>query len=170
MSEIQNELKSYKNTETEELAGIFSGITSIRALAIIAVMWTHYGINFSSITGPNLVIHGLQEIADIGVDLFVFLSGMLFTINMFLRNSQEHSWKNWYKRRIIRIYPLLIISTLIYLLPYFIFLGKFFSINSVIMHMSGLQSFPTNSNYFLFASAHWYITFILSCYVLFPLL
>ena len=88
---------------------------------------------------------------------------ILLTIGLIRKNSSKFKWSMWYKTRILRIYPLLIISTFFFLISNYYLFRDGYSINSVIIHMSGLQSQPTNPDFFLIASPHWYITLILSC-------
>ncbi len=152
-----------KNTER-----FYRVVTSIQAITIIGVIIWHMGDITSLRFNSNILIRTFFEITESSVDIFIFLSGMLLTIGLIRENKTKFSWIIWYKRRIIRIYPLLIISTFIFLLNNYYLFRDVYSINSVIIHMSGLQSQPTNPDFFLLASPHWYITLILSCYLLFP--
>ena len=160
-----NHQLNIKGKSTERF---YRSITSIQAIAIIAVIIFHIGDISSLRLNSNILIRTLFEIIESSVDIFIFLSGMLLTIGLGRENKTKFSWLKWYKKRIIRIYPLLIISTLIFLLNNYYLFRDVYSLNSAIIHMSGLQSQPTNPDFFLLASPHWYITLTLSCYLLFP--
>ncbi len=166
-----NEIKinNQLNIKRKSSERFYSAITSIQAIAIIEVIIYHIGLVWSFRFNSNILIRTLFEITESCVDIFIFLSGMLLTIGLIRRNDSKFKWSIWYKTRIVRIYPLLIISTFFFIISnYYLFRDRY-SINIIILHMSGLQSQPTNPDFFLIASPHWYITLILSCYLLFPL-
>ncbi len=148
----------------------YRSITSIQAIAIIQVIIFHIGDISSLRLTSNIVISTYFEIIESSVDIFIFLSGMLLTIGLMRRVSSKIAWGKWYKKRIVKIYPILIISTFGFLLSHLYISGDLFSIHSVLNHISGLQSIPTNPDFFKIAPPHWYITLILSCYLLFPVL
>lgn len=102
-------------------------------------------------------------------EVFAFLSGMLLTMGMLIKNEKDFSWKNWYKRRFVRIYPMLILVTLFIIsYRYIIFQSLNYSIDSILTHMSGMQSIPGNPDFYIISGPHWFITLILTCYLLFP--
>jgi len=105
----------------------------------------------------------------VGLNIFVFLSGFLLIIGLLRKTITEHSWIRWYKSRIIKIFPLLILSTLVVILVRLIAYEDVYSINSILIHMSGMGSTPDNPNFFLINPHHWYITLILSCFLIFPI-
>ncbi len=148
----------------------YRSITSIQAIAVIQVIIFHIGDISSFRLNSNIIISTYFEIIENSVDIFIILSGMLLTIGITKNASSKKNWGNWYKKRIVRIYPLLIISTFGFLLSHIYISGEMFSINKVLNHMSGLQSIPTNTDFFSIAPPHWYITLILGCYLLFPIL
>ncbi len=148
----------------------YRSITSIQAIAVIQVIIFHIGDISSLRLSSNIVISTYFEIIESSVDIFIFLSGMLLTIGLMRKTSSKIAWGKWYKKRIVRIYPILIISTFGFLLSRLYISGEIFSIHSVLNHMSGLQSIPTNPDFFKIAPPHWYITLILSCYLFFPIL
>ena len=136
----------------------FNSINSIKALAII----------------PTLIYHVYTPYIfylSIWLDIFIFLSGFILTFALERANNKNHSWKAWYKRRLIRIFPALILTTLFIIIYRFIIFKKVeYSINSILIHMSGLQSIPGNPDMFIINANHWYMTLMLSCYILFPIL
>jgi len=155
--------------------GLFKVINSLKAIAIFQMITWHcyHYFKFSPIQdNSNLIINSLIEIADFSGDTYVFLSGLILTLLLTQKNYETHSWKEWYKKRIVRIFPIFILATLGYVIYHTFVTGDIYSINSILIHMSGLQSLPTN-NVFVFLlieGSQWFITFILICYLLFPII
>ncbi len=113
----------------------------------------------------------IYDFANIGLDLFFFLSGMLLVINILNRNYENLSWLNWYKRRVMRIFPAywLVLSVIIFL--EFLIFGNIYELCAILINFSGFQAlYIDNPNFILIHFIYWYITVILSCYIIFPLL
>lgn len=142
-------------------------INSIRAIALIIIIISHsssltFTINFNN--------YFYYKMGALGVAIFTFLSGVVLTRAIVIKQNLNHSWIDWFKRRILRIFPLLILSTLFILIYNFFLLNEIYDLNSILIHMSGFQGLPTNPNNLLIMAPHWFITFILTCYLVFPLL
>ena len=78
----------------------FAGLDGLRAISIIAVVWHHT-------VGPLQAIN-FTRFGFLGVDLFFILSGFLI-VTLLLREKKKTgdiSLKNFYVRRILRIFPL----------------------------------------------------------------
>lgn len=109
-------------------------LTGIRAVAAGIVFFGHM-IERHLKDVPDLLQYGWT-----GVNIFFALSGYLFTYlysNDILNNT--FSWKNYIKRRIIRIYPL---TTLLIVITVFSLWGKL-SPENVIFHLTLLHAwFP----------------------------
>ena len=76
------------------------GLDGIRALSILAVIWHH--------TSDGLTVLRLDRRGFLGVDLFFVMSGYLI-VTLLLRERTrkgEISLKNFYMRRVLRIFPL----------------------------------------------------------------
>ncbi len=86
-------------------------IDGLRALAVLAVLASHFGLHYF-------------EGGYVGVDIFFVLSGFLIT--SIIRNKVEEnkfSFKDFYLRRFLRIYPALVITIFFTLITgFFIFL------------------------------------------------
>jgi peptidoglycan/LPS O-acetylase OafA/YrhL len=144
----------------------FKSINSIKALGILGVILGHLlrppkelGIDMLYFWYPGVI----------GLNFFIFLSGFLLMIGLLKKKAIEHSWVRWYKTRIIKIFPLFILSTLVVLLVRYIAYGDIYNVNSILIHMSGMGSTPDSPYFFLINPHHWYITLNLSCYLIFPL-
>ena len=172
MENNNNQNLIHNKSNEEKLGSFFRSITSIQAITIIGIIIWHIGDLSKIRITSNIFIRTFFEIIESSGDVFIFLSGMLLTIGVMRSNNEGHSWKKWYERRIVRIYPILIISTFFYLFSNYYLFNKIFDANSILIHMGGLQSIPTSPKliFFLIAPPHWYVTLILSCYLLFPLL
>jgi peptidoglycan/LPS O-acetylase OafA/YrhL len=122
-------------------------IDGLRAIAIIAVIFYHSQItifNFKPFKGGF-----------IGVDIFFVISGYLITsiILKELISTGNFSFKNFYKRRIRRIYPALLFIMLIFLPIAWICLLP----NSLIdFSKSILYSLGFNSNFYFYYSGQQY--------------
>ncbi|MFW9880244.1 MAG: acyltransferase family protein [Candidatus Thorarchaeota archaeon] len=164
-SENQN-LENY-NLNNAEFGDFSKSVNSIKALAILSVILGHL-LKPPKELGFKKFIFWYPGV--VGLNVFVFLSGMLLTMSLLRQPPNDRSWLKWYKKRLIRIYPLLVISTFFTVLVIFIIYERTFTIDAILTHISGLQSTPlgNNLNFFLVQPHHWYITLILTCYVLFP--
>ncbi len=80
----------------------FSDLTGVRALAAYLIFFNHYGG-----TPLTLEFH-------VGVTIFFVLSGFLITYRYYPTINLQSSWfKEYYVRRIARIYPMLFLTTLL---------------------------------------------------------
>jgi len=83
-------------------------LDGVRGLAILAVLYCHV---FWSNPDPagSIVVHFLarsREAGWVGVDLFFVLSGFLITGILYDTMSSRHFFRNFYARRLLRIFPL----------------------------------------------------------------
>jgi peptidoglycan/LPS O-acetylase OafA/YrhL len=92
-------------------------LDGLRGIAILAVFFRHYagGLEKSSSSTGMHVLGMLFNFGWTGVDLFFVLSGFLITGILF--DTQEHPdyFKNFYVRRILRIFPPYYLLALVYL-------------------------------------------------------
>ena len=81
-------------------------LDGLRGLAIVLVFLVHYGGGAKSSFLP-LRIAGLAVQAGwTGVTLFFILSGFLISGILWDARDQPHPWRNFYMRRVLRIFPL----------------------------------------------------------------
>ncbi len=88
----------------------FGSLDSLRALAVLAVVWHH--------TGAQAYTSGILKRGYLGVEFFFVISGMLIT-TLLLRERDRHgdiSLKDFTMRRVLRIFPLYYTTLLIYAL------------------------------------------------------
>jgi peptidoglycan/LPS O-acetylase OafA/YrhL len=88
-------------------------IDGLRAIAILSVIGYHFS--------PNFLKGGF-----IGVDIFFVISGFLISSNIYSDlNSNSFSFTDFYRRRIIRIFPaLLVVLFVCYVFGWFALLGQ----------------------------------------------
>lgn len=131
-----------------------SYISWLRVFAMFSILLCH----ILSSSGDSFLIIGGQ-IFNIGVQIFIILSGFLFGIE----GNQEIAPLKWFKKRLIRIYIpyelFLFVLSCIYLL-----INNSFDFSKWGLMILGIHGFGGVNG----AEHTWYITAILICYVLTP--
>jgi peptidoglycan/LPS O-acetylase OafA/YrhL len=79
-------------------------LDGVRAIAVLLVIAFHFWQGFT--LGPYSLIGRLAVWGQTGVDLFFVLSGFLITGILLDSKGSEHFLRNFYSRRILRIFPL----------------------------------------------------------------
>jgi peptidoglycan/LPS O-acetylase OafA/YrhL len=118
----------------------FGALDGLRALSILAVIWSH---GPGQVTSWPLARHGRR-----GVDLFFAISGFLIT-SLLLRERQASggiSLRHFYARRVLRIFPLYYAVLLLYILL----------LGTAGGFAARLEFFP-NVKYFLSYTANWFV-------------
>src|SRR5690349_19538707 len=93
---------------TEEATNRVPELDGVRGLAILMVLFYHTLIRADNLTSSDF-LHALTSPARIGwagVDLFFVLSGFLITSILLSTKAKPNYFKNFYVRRILRIFPL----------------------------------------------------------------
>jgi peptidoglycan/LPS O-acetylase OafA/YrhL len=94
----------------------FPSLDGLRGAAVIAVFIFHYGAGGASANPMLQRIGALAKAGWAGVTLFFLLSGFLITGILWDSRGEEHWWRNFYVRRILRIFPLYYGSLILVLL------------------------------------------------------
>ncbi len=126
------------------------------------IMIYHY---YNWVFGKEVTPFFLKKLGIYGVEIFYILSG--FTLGLVYSAeyfNKSGSLLSFYKKRIKRIYPLLIVVTIITFFAYY----NFFSYYDLFLNVSGLFSLIEPSNYI--ASGTWSIGNEIVFYIFFPLL
>lgn len=150
-------IKKFKTTHsftpqmTEELKG----------LAILAVLFSHIGYFLIS---DHRFLFPLSTIAGVGVNLFLFLSGMGLTFSSL---KQPASIFTFYWKRLPRLFLPMWIVLSIYLLMDWIFLQRTYPVSTSIENFLGF--FPRADLFFDINSPLWYFSMILFYYLVYPL-
>ena len=103
------------------LDGYVPALDGVRGLAILIVMLGHFAIGFEVGTPVDAVVKTLMQTGWAGVDLFFALSGFLITGILLEAKGERHYFRNFYARRVLRIFPV-----------YYAFLFAFFVILPIV--------------------------------------
>lgn len=135
---------------------------TLKGFAILAIIFAHVGYALAS---DDQFLFPLSVLAGVGVDLFLFLSGLGLTVSALARAS---SVITFYRRRLVRLYIPLWISLCVFFLLDYILLARVYD-STYLLH-SFLGWFPTDDLWSDINSPLWYISLMLFYYLLFPLL
>lgn len=134
------------------LDGNVPALDGIRGLAIIIVMLGHFAIGFTTGTTGDVVLKTLMQTGWAGVDLFFALSGFLITGILLEARGASHFFRNFYARRILRIFPV-----------YYAFLFAFFVILPIVKPPAPGGPFDGWN-----ISQWWFWTYLSNLQILFP--
>jgi peptidoglycan/LPS O-acetylase OafA/YrhL len=102
------------------LAIHFPALDGLRGIAILMVLFFHMTL-LAPMTAPDHILSAVVANGSLGVDLFFVLSGFLITGILLDAKGTPHYLRNFYARRILRIFPLYyaIIAIYLVILPRF---------------------------------------------------
>jgi peptidoglycan/LPS O-acetylase OafA/YrhL len=87
------------------LEGYVPALDGVRGLAILIVMIGHFAIGFETGGPADVGLKTLMQTGWAGVDIFFVLSGFLITGILLDAKGAPHYFKNFYARRVLRIFP-----------------------------------------------------------------
>ncbi|WP_440944890.1 acyltransferase family protein [Methanosarcina sp. T3] len=152
----------------------------LRALAIIMIIPAHLSSYLFSIYGKLALYAFDPYFANMGLGLFIFMSGYLLYYNNHSINSLKNVF-DFYKKRLLRIYPLYWAALATFVLVFSIFAPRLnsgfvypnsenvFGFFNVLVHALGLQILlaPTYASPML---TLYFVGLIISYYAIYPLL
>jgi peptidoglycan/LPS O-acetylase OafA/YrhL len=88
------------------LRGHMPALDGVRGLAVLMVLVFHFVGNTLPTSGVERAIIGVTSYGAYGVELFFVLSGFLITGILYDAHNKPHYFRNFYMRRLLRIFPL----------------------------------------------------------------
>jgi len=155
-------IKPQKANKDQNKKGFFpiSLTQELKGLAILAVIFSHIGY---FLVYQHEFLFPLTILAGVGVNIFLFLSGLGLTISAL---KKDLSVWNFYKQRLLKLFvPLWLVLILFLVVDYF-FLN--ISYSWVFSVKAFLGIFTTANIYNDLNSPLWYFTLILFYYLIFP--
>lgn len=131
--------------------------TELKGIAILIVIYLHVSTRLFLI--PNYT-HG-----EIGVDIFVLLSGFGLTLSYLSKRNRPI---DFIKARIIKLFPAYWIVLGLILLVNMYYMKSPISIKDYVVHFLGIQAF-SSEHFYSISDPFWYVTLILTLYLLFLL-
>ena len=104
----------------------YKGLNGIRAIAALGVLFSHIGLALKELTGENKF--WLYDVGGYGVTIFFALSGFLITSLLIIEKEQTGtiSIKQFYVRRILRIWPIYYLYILLVVICGYLFLNAYY--------------------------------------------
>jgi peptidoglycan/LPS O-acetylase OafA/YrhL len=139
-------------------------LTFLRYIAAIWVIFFHYFTNKPNLPKTGYYSDKILENGNLGVNFFFILSGFILT-HVYL-NKKPLNLKEFYLKRIKRIYPLYLLALFISILIFKI--NPINNLIDVLLNIFGLQYFFESSNIINIPS--WSVGYEMFFYLLFPYL
>lgn len=132
-----------EGTERVEIRGHIPALDGVRGLAIIMVLLVHFIGDTQPGTSFEKVLTQVTSYGAMGVDLFFVLSGFLITGILFDSRKKPAYFKNFYMRRVLRIFPLYYAVLLVALagIPRVVDINE---LNDAVDHQAWLWTYSAN--------------------------
>ena len=111
-----------------------------------------------------------QSLGFHAVGAFIILSGWVLMQSTASRAaSAPVTWGQWYRARILRLYPMYWVAHLVYLVSPFV--ARFEEVDSrIVLSLLGLRFVDITMNFMYLNAAWWYFSMLIQLYLIFPLL
>jgi len=127
---------------------------------------TAFGYIPSAIEG---IITGIIQRGPQAVGVFILFSGFGLTYSLAKSGKVKIPWIPWYRRRIIRLFPVYWIAHLLFLVSPFAVLHNQIDYRFILSFL-GDRIFPVDRMFFYLVPAWWFMGLLFQLYVVFPLL
>ena len=130
--------------------------------------WSHFSAGL--ISALRLTWFKLSGLGFHAVGVFIILSGWALMQSTARRADKGVlSWSQWYRARLLRLYPMYWVAHLVYLISPFT--ARFEKIDGrFILSLLGLRFVDITNNFYYLNAAWWYFTMLIQFYLIFPLL
>jgi peptidoglycan/LPS O-acetylase OafA/YrhL len=168
-------------------------VDGLKAFAIIMILLNHFVESFKSFpwfscpsyNWPDIsvrlsnifpadgsiiwrLVQFLGWLGDMGPGIFILVSGFTLTLSALNRNGSEFSIKDFYSKRLLRIFPLYIVIHFLVIIIIALLRSIDFTAPELLFSMLGLRF--TDNLFFYINPSWWFIWLILQLYFIFPLL
>ena len=149
----------------------YKSLDGVRAIAAFMVMIFHF-FNSVDLNEAQGLLAKITAFGQTGVDLFFVLSGFLITRILIQTKNTKGYFKNFYLRRVLRIFPLyyLFLILTFYILPPLFELPNS-TLSQQIYHLTYLQNFAATFNWNFVGPGHfWSLAIEEHFYLFWPLI
>jgi len=169
-------------------------VDSLKAFAIFGIILNHFVESFGSVPwfsnpsydwpdlasrlssvfpadGPTgwRIVQFLGWLGDMGPGIFILISGFTLTLSSLYKSESGFNIKEFYLKRLVRIFPLYMVVHLIVILSgVALNAGTGFDSSKVFLSMLGLRA--TDKLFFYINPSWWFIWLIIQLYLVFPFL
>ncbi len=115
------------------------------------------------------VIAAIIEHGSNGVGVFLLFSGFGLTYSLYRGQGREPSWGNWYRRRLVRLFPIYWLAHLVVLVSPIQYKPDPIDYRFILSFL-GDRIYPVKQMFFYLNPAWWFFGLLLELYVVFPFL
>jgi peptidoglycan/LPS O-acetylase OafA/YrhL len=141
-------------------------LDGFRAIAITMVIFFHYGIYIG-----NSYVDVVAGAGWLGVPLFFIMSGFLISLP-YIKKAYDQaplpSTSNFYKKRILRIFPLYYFSLVLFVVINYIFQYRDITVDDIAKHIFFIDNFYPER--LTINSVYWSLAVEIQFYILFPVI